>query len=34
LTVELPLKAIVRGYTYEVIPIRWRQCKLGSQAFT
>lgn len=29
LTVELPLKAIVRGYTYEVIPIRWRQRKLG-----
>ena len=28
LTVELPLKAIVRGYTYEVIPIRWRQRKL------
>jgi dolichol-phosphate mannosyltransferase len=23
LTVELPLKAIVRGYTYSVIPIRW-----------
>ena len=29
LTVELPLKAIVRGYTYEVLPIRWRQRKLG-----
>jgi dolichol-phosphate mannosyltransferase len=29
LTVELPLKAIVRGYTYEVVPIRWRQRKLG-----
>ena len=24
LTVELPLKAIVRGYTYSVIPIGWR----------
>lgn len=24
LTVELPLKAIVRGYSYEVIPICWR----------
>ncbi len=24
LTVELPLKAIVRGYSYEVIPISWR----------
>jgi len=25
LTVELPLKAMARGYTYEVIPIGWRQ---------
>ncbi len=24
LTVELPLKAIVRGYSYAIIPIRWR----------
>ena len=24
LTVELPLKALVRGYTYKVIPIGWR----------
>jgi len=23
LTVELPLKAIVRGYSYSVVPIRW-----------
>ena len=29
LTVELPLKAIVRGYTYEVIPIAWRQRTRG-----
>ncbi len=29
LTVELPLKAIVRGYSYEVIPIGWRQRMLG-----
>jgi dolichol-phosphate mannosyltransferase len=29
LTVELPLKAIVRGYSYEVTPIGWRQRKLG-----
>jgi len=29
LTVELPLKAIVRGYSYEVIPITWRQRKAG-----
>lgn len=25
LTVELPLKAVVRGYTYETLPIGWRQ---------
>jgi dolichol-phosphate mannosyltransferase len=25
LTVEMPLKAIVRGYTYETLPIGWRQ---------
>ena len=25
LTVELPLKAIVRGYRYEVVPIAWRE---------
>ena len=30
LTVELPLKAIVRGYTYEVLPIRWCQRKHGA----
>ena len=29
LTVELPLKAIVRGYTYEVVPISWRQRDFG-----
>lgn len=29
LTVELPLKAIVRGYTYAVIPINWRQRTRG-----
>jgi dolichol-phosphate mannosyltransferase len=29
LTVEIPLKAIVRGYSYEVIPIRWRQRRHG-----
>lgn len=29
LTVELPLKAIVRGYTYSVIPIHWRGRKTG-----
>ena len=29
LTVELPLKAIVRGYSYEVVPIGWRQREAG-----
>ena len=29
LTVELPLKAIVRGYTFEVIPISWSNRKHG-----
>jgi dolichol-phosphate mannosyltransferase len=32
LTVELPLKAIVRGYSFEVIPIRWRQRDWGRSA--
>lgn len=29
LTVELPLKAIVRGYSYEVVPIAWINRKTG-----
>jgi dolichol-phosphate mannosyltransferase len=29
LTVELPLKAIVRGYTWTVIPITWRNRRVG-----
>jgi dolichol-phosphate mannosyltransferase len=29
LTVELPLKAIVRGYSWTVIPITWRNRRLG-----
>jgi dolichol-phosphate mannosyltransferase len=29
LTVELPLKAIVRGYTYAIMPISWRNRKYG-----
>jgi dolichol-phosphate mannosyltransferase len=29
LTVELPLKAIVRGYSWKVIPITWRNRKAG-----
>ena len=30
LTVELPLKAIARGYTYSVIPIGWRNRHAGA----
>ncbi len=29
LTVELPLKAIVRGFSYQVVPIRWTNRKEG-----
>ncbi len=29
ITVELPLKAIVRGYTWTVIPITWRNRRFG-----
>lgn len=29
LTVELPLKAIVRGYKFETVPISWRNRKQG-----
>jgi dolichol-phosphate mannosyltransferase len=29
LTVELPLKAIVRGYSWTVVPITWRNRRLG-----
>jgi dolichol-phosphate mannosyltransferase len=29
LTVELPLKAVVRGYTWTVIPITWRNRRSG-----
>jgi len=32
LTVELPLKAIVRGYSYKVIPISWRSRRHGVSA--
>ena len=30
LTVELPLKAIVRGYSYAIIPINWTNRRAGS----
>jgi dolichol-phosphate mannosyltransferase len=29
MTVELPLKAIIRGYSYTVIPISWTNRKTG-----
>ena len=29
LTVEIPLKAVVRGHTYKVVPISWRNRKEG-----
>jgi dolichol-phosphate mannosyltransferase len=29
LTVELPLKAIVRGYSYKIVPVSWRNRKTG-----
>src|SRR5215813_15395625 len=33
LTVELPLKAIVRGYSWAVIPITWRNRRSGRPKF-
>lgn len=32
LTVELPLKAIVRGYSYKVVPIGWHNRKHGTSS--
>jgi dolichol-phosphate mannosyltransferase len=32
LTIEIPLKAIVRGYSYKVIPISWRNRDVGESA--
>jgi dolichol-phosphate mannosyltransferase len=32
LTVELPLKAIVRGFSYEMVPIGWSQRKHGTSS--
>lgn len=29
LTIEIPLKAIVRGYSYKVVPISWRNRDVG-----
>lgn len=33
LTVELPLKAIIRGYTWTVVPISWQNRKSGTAKF-
>jgi dolichol-phosphate mannosyltransferase len=30
LTVELPLKAVVRGYSWAVVPVRWRNRRMGT----
>jgi dolichol-phosphate mannosyltransferase len=32
LTIEIPLKAIARGYTYEVVPISWRNRASGTSS--
>ncbi|GAB4547104.1 MAG: glycosyltransferase family 2 protein [Anaerolineae bacterium] len=32
LTIEIPLKAIVRGYTFRIIPISWRDREVGTSA--
>jgi len=33
ITVELPLKAVVRGYSYAIIPISWRNRRSGVAKF-
>ncbi len=33
LTVELPLKAIIRGYSWTTVPISWRNRKSGTAKF-
>jgi dolichol-phosphate mannosyltransferase len=33
LTVELPLKAIVRGFSWTMIPITWRNRRIGQPKF-
>ena len=32
LTIEIPLKAITRGYTYRVIPVSWRNRAIGTSS--
>ena len=33
LTVELPLKAVIRGHSYAVVPITWRARTSGKSSF-
>jgi dolichol-phosphate mannosyltransferase len=33
ITIELPLKAIVRGYSWTVIPVSWRNRRSGASKF-
>lgn len=33
LTIELPLKAIVRGFSWSVVPVRWRNRRSGAAKF-
>ena len=33
ITIELPLKAIIRGYSYKVLPNSWTNRKLGESSF-
>ena len=32
LTIELPLKAVTRGFTYEVVPVSWRNREVGTSS--
>jgi dolichol-phosphate mannosyltransferase len=32
LTIEIPLKAIVRGYDYRVIPVKWQNREIGTSS--
>lgn len=34
LTIELPLKAVVRGYSYKVVPIGWSNREVGTSALS
>ena len=32
LTIEIPLKAITRGFTYQVVPVSWRNREIGTSS--